>query len=430
MKKRFLIFSLLIVLISPELTPTAAQDSSWRVKSPVSLSETLAGFNTLPHLIYIAPDGRHVAYGVKDDNAVCSVDIPTRQESCVALPPELRYAFPLEDIFPAMRWSTDSTKIALVGVPYKYFYDADLGLADFSGPVPTFTNLADDGVVGGMHPGSFDPAMTLEVNPAFSPDSTQIAVEQTGVIPERQFAQSTVSIFDLATGEVRDLSMLPGNKIYQVDAGSVLSIDWSPDGTTLAVALRHVQIEPLYDGIWLVDIASGQWTRQVTPAGALAAMQTIYPGIDDIFAATPVRWSPDGSRLLFWAGNPSAMNSRPWVFWLDLESGYVTPIELPAHPNDPSNFRLIWPYQAVWSPDGSQLLVAARLETPPEPEEAMPLVETDGALGMALYLIDISSGDLTLLGHLPLELAPIYVAAWGPDGDVIAGGFSFKLVHE
>ena len=430
MKKRILIFSLLIVLLLPVLTTTAAQDSAWRVESLVRLSEALAGFNTPPHLIYLAPDGRHVAYGVKDDNTVCSVDIPTRQESCLALPPELRYAFPLEDIFPAMRWSTDSTKIALVGVPYKYFFDADLGLADFSGPVPTFTNLADDGVVGGMRPGSFDPAMTLEVNPAFSPDGAQIAVEQTGVIPEGQFAQSTVSIFDLTTGEVRDLSTLPGNKVYQVDAGSILSMDWSPDGTTLAVALRHQQLEPLYDGIWLVDVASGQWTRVVTPAGALAAMQTIFPGIDDIFAATPVRWSPDGSRLLFWAGNPSRFDSRPWVFWLDLESGYVTPIELPAHPNDPSNFRLIWPYQAVWSPDGSQLLVAARLETPPDPEEAMPLVETDEALGMALYLIDISSGDLTLLGHLPLEAAPIYVAAWGPDGDVIAGGFSFKLVHE
>jgi hypothetical protein len=89
-----------------------------------------------------------------------------------------------------------------------------------------------------------------------------------------------------------------------------------------------------------------------------------------------------------------------------------------------------WPAHAVWSPDGSQLLVTVRIETPPDPGDAAPLVETDKALATALYLIDVPSGERTLLGHLPLDVAPAYSAAWGPDGDVIAGGYSFKLVRE
>jgi hypothetical protein len=58
------------------------------------------------------------------------------------------------------------------------------------------------------------------------------------------------------------------------------------------------------------------------------------------------------------------------------------------------------------------------------------LIETDEPLATALYSIDPATGEITLLGHLPLEIAPPYTAAWGPDGNVIAGGYAFKLVQE
>jgi hypothetical protein len=200
MKIRILILAPMIILIMPFLaahSSTAAQDNTWRVESTVRLSEALDGFHSPPHRIYLAPDGRHVAYGNLDHTAICTLDLPTREETCVPVPSELGYSFQVDDFFPALRWSTDSTKIALVGVPYKVFRDTDLGLVDLVGPQPTFTNLAADGFVGEMRPGAYDPAMTIEANPAFSPDSAQIAVERTAVTAEGQFALSTLSIFDL-----------------------------------------------------------------------------------------------------------------------------------------------------------------------------------------------------------------------------------------
>jgi dipeptidyl aminopeptidase/acylaminoacyl peptidase len=303
-------------------------------------------------------------------------------------------------------------------------------VADLSGPVPTFTNLADDGFSGTMGLGDFDPKMMIEMNPDFSPDSTQIAVERTGVTAEGRLAQSTLTIFDIGTGEVRDLSKLPGYEEYEVDSGSIIGMDWSPDGSTLAVALRHVTPEALYDGIWLVDVAAGTWTRIVTLDDIHANMLPLFGNTPDTLLSAPVRWSPDGSRLLIWTDDPGPYVGLQWIFWFDLESGDITPIDLPSTDSDWPNPRMMWPTQAVWSPDSSRILIAAHLAAPQDSMGAVPLVETDEALVTALYLIDVPSGNRVLLGHLPHEAAPAFIAAWGPDGDVIAGGYSFKLVRE
>jgi hypothetical protein len=86
MKTRILILIILSVFIMPEVVPTAAQESTWHVESPVSLSGALDGVGNPPAQVYIAPDGRHVAYGTPGRNEVCTLDIPTRQEQCVSLP--------------------------------------------------------------------------------------------------------------------------------------------------------------------------------------------------------------------------------------------------------------------------------------------------------------------------------------------------------
>jgi Tol biopolymer transport system component len=433
MKTRILILTVLITLIPPFLaahTPIAAQDTAWRVESPVRLSEALDGFHSPAHQIYVAPDGRHVAYGDPDHTAVCTLDVPTREETCIPLLPEMGYSFQPNDFFPALRWSPDSTKMALIGLPYHYLRDTDLGLVDLSGSLPSFANLADDSYVGTMRPGSIDRAVTIEINPAFSPDSTKIAVERTTVTAEGQFARSTLAVFNLTTGEAHDLSNLPGNEAYEVDAGSIIGMDWSPDGSTLAVALHHQRPDPLFDGIWLVDVASGTWAQLITVDAAQAAVQTIYADTGDVLVTAPLRWSPDGSRLLFWAGDPGRFVGSLWVFWTDLDSHDITAVQLPTSPEDQPRLRMNWPAQAVWSPDGSQLLVAVRMVMPPNPAEAKPLVESGEVLTTALYLIDVPSGDRTLLGHLPREDAPAYIAAWGPDDEVIAGGYSFKLARQ
>jgi hypothetical protein len=409
----------------------AAQEGPWRVESPVRLSEVLKRFEpTAFRQVFIAPDGRQVAYEKRQNNQLCVLNIAQQQERCVTLAPELGYSFPLNDFLPPMRWSPDGTQIAVVGVPLLYFRDTDLGLVDLGTPEPTFTNLSDDGYSGTIMPGKVDLAVTLESYPAFSPDNTQIAVERTGIGVDGRFAPSALSIFDRASGEVRELGRLPGHEVYEVDAGTVAGLDWSPDGTTLAVSLRHQKLDPDYDGIWLVSVESGEWTHLATVETAQRAMQTVYEAPAPIFALAPVRWSPDGSRLLFWLGDSGSYNGQVWAFWLNLDKSSITAVPLPVSPNDHPDWRINWPRQAVWSPDGSRLLVAARMEIPPAAGDAVPLVDSGEALATALYMLDVNTGESMLLGHLPQEVTPFFTAAWGPDGDVIAGGYYLRLAHE
>jgi hypothetical protein len=106
MKTRILILIILSVFIMPEVVPTAAQEPTWHVEPPVSLSEALDGMKISSAQVYIAPDGRHVAYGSPGRNAVCTLDIPKRQEQCVSVPTDSGYSFPLvetdEDLVTAL----------------------------------------------------------------------------------------------------------------------------------------------------------------------------------------------------------------------------------------------------------------------------------------------------------------------------------------
>jgi dipeptidyl aminopeptidase/acylaminoacyl peptidase len=207
-------------------------------------------------------------------------------------------------------------------------------------------------------------------------------------------------------------------------------MDWSPDGSTLAVSLRHPALDPTYDGIWLVDVATGETGHLVTVSGAESALQVIFPE-GSILVAAPVLWSPDGTRLLFWAGDPMSYVGGLWCFWIDLDTREITAVPLPSHPDDQENQRMIWPYQAVWSPDGGTLLVAARQLMLPPDEARVPLYRNiEAGEQMALYVIDPAIGESTLLGHLPFEPAPLFRAAWGPDGDAIIAGYHLRLVQD
>ncbi len=424
--------TVLLILAALYLAPGSidAQGDGWRVELPVLLSDLLADRLPMPHLAMIAPDGRQVAYeteGIDDETRLCVFDIPQQQERCIGLPRE--YRFSAASLLPAMRWSSDSSAIATVGAPYLFFLDTDLGVVDLTTPELTYTKLEEDDFDGNFafarEPLPSD--VTIPSYPAFSPDSTQIAFERAVVAPEDgMVGPAWISIIDAATGEVRDLTRLPGQEIYERDMGSIVGMDWSPDGTTLAVSLRHAGLEPEYDGIWLVDVETSELTPLLTVADLETLAQETYGDEGVLIAAAPILWSPDGARLLFWLGYPGAPKLVEWIYWIDVVSGEVTPAPLSALPSDTTNFPGSWPLQAVWSPDGSMIMVAARLPEPPA--DPLPLAEGEGDLITALYLIDVASGELTLLGHLPLAPTSQFTAAWGPDNDVLAGGYAFKLV--
>jgi hypothetical protein len=131
---------------------------------------------------------------------------------------------------------------------------------------------------------------------------------------------------------------------------------------------------------------------------------------------------------LFWAGEAGAYAGVIWCFWIDLDSRVIKPVPLPLPQDNP---RLTYPMQAAWSPDGSAILIAARLLANLPDETPTPLDPNNtGDTSVSLRLIDPASGESTLLGHLPFIPTQPFTAVWGPNGDVLIDGYHLKMARE
>jgi hypothetical protein len=415
-----------IVVLGFAILPAHAQGEGWRVTG----AQAVEVDNVIGSHILMAPDGAHIAYERADDQGnrkLCTWLVTFVLETCLDLPEDFPTGLFPETYFQPISWSPDSTKLAVVGNPLRYLVDTDLWVVDFS--AGTLTNLTDDHYDGTLFPAV--PSMagaSIEIQPTWSPDSQRIAVERTILDQTGNFGQSTISIIEVATGEIRDVTLLPGHNVYQRDLGSVLSINWLPDQSALAVCLRHTDFNPDYDGIWQVGVSDGKLKQLVRAADASPAFHTVA-GEADLFAVGPASWSPDGSSLLFWMGDPGSYAGVVWAFWLDMSSSAIKPIPLPETSGAVQGRPPVSPLQAVWSPD-NYLLVAERSLNAPADSNPTYLDPGNPALDVGLHLIDPATGQDTLLGYLPaLPVAP-FTAAWGPDNDVFIDGYHLRLSNK
>ena len=118
-------------------------------------------------------------------------------------------------------------------------------------------DLADDGYSGsltGDDGQSPAPGTIIDVQPAWSPDDTMIAVERTVIDEPGSSEQAQLTLIDAQTGSAqRTLAPVPGT----ASTGATTALDWSPDGKTLALTLRHRSPDAEDDGVWLIDVKGG-----------------------------------------------------------------------------------------------------------------------------------------------------------------------------
>ena len=232
------------------------------------------------------------ADGEIEDRAICRTAIMTGAATCVDVSREFPRGRLIPELyFSPLGWSPDSTKVAVVDQAYRYYRDSDLWVIDFE--AGTTANLTDDDYDDNLMPGNTQPGVAIETQPTWSPDGSQIAVERMVIDEDGGLGLATLSLVDAVTGEVRDLGRLPSPPDYEMDAGSVLDLAWSPDGTQLAFTLRHMRLEPEYDGIWLMDVASGE-TRQLLTVGQAVELMKSYTG-----RRKPRNLYPGGARLVW-----------------------------------------------------------------------------------------------------------------------------------
>jgi DNA-binding beta-propeller fold protein YncE len=149
--------------------------------------------------------------------------------------------------------------------------------------------------------------------------------------------------------------------------GQVESLDWSRDGQRLALSVTSYGTANPYNGIHVIDVASGR-DRHIIPRNCC-----------DWF---DLAWSPDGSRLAY------ATRGQIYVLEADGSRQRALPTGTDGHDSSPT-----------WSADGTQLAFATR------PGKKAPA---------EIHLIRLDGSDRRLLA--PHASAP----AWSPDGSRIA----------
>ena len=418
---RRLFLSFLMMLTIGLVQPSAAQDGLAVVSiNALSLSSGASD------RIFPAPDALSVAYDssirlnshVDRYFTISSVE-PGDEPAYYDKPEDLPRGFEADatSFFVPFAWSPDSTRLAVTSQPLVTMTDTDLWI--FEVATETWSNLVDDGYEGTLtvEAGGAAPAGTIvDTQPTWSPDGTTIAVERTIMAEDGQFGAAQLVLVDAESGEARDLAAVPGT----ASTGAITSMDWSADGTSLALIVRHQQPDAENDGLWLVDVASGE-VRLLAPIAQIEdALHSVLADLE-MTGVGPVKWSPDGTRLLLWAGKVDGTPVQVWPFVVDAESGEIASAPIPAHPRDTDTARGLRPLQAMWSPDGQQLLIFTFGLHPDE--DSTSLDPNNSSVRGALRLADVETGESQLLGYLPLGSTALYFAQWSADGHAVINGY-------
>ncbi len=370
--------------------------------------------------LFPSPNGTAVAFeravrlNGHRDYYLCILKITNDEPQCSLIPQQGARGFEPDpnSTFLPMSWSPDGLHIAVVGQPLLSQTDSDLLVYELSSD--TWRNLTDEG-----YEGELPATVTLETQATWSLDSNTIAVERT-TFDEAGNKTSSLVLVNVQHGEAQELAL----KLNE--AGSVGGMAWSPDGKTLALSILQRTRDPNTDGVYLIDVDTGESSRLIDIETIEVAFQSIYADVPLNLLGTLV-WAPENSKLMFWAGNSDKKPMAVWAFVVNVQDATtVTPISLPTQTSDKPDKRALRPLQATWSPDGTTLLVLV-----PRRDKAVseiPLDPANDAARVSLYLIDVQSNTSTLFGHLPLTASVgMYPATWSAAGDVIINGYALHL---
>lgn len=289
-------------------------------------------------IIALSPDGRSMAVTRQSSGSggdeLCVLELESMADlACADLSP-LQAGLRPDDV----TWSPDGRSLAFTERVFETFMDGDLWLMDTASG--ELTNLLDDGFEGPlpiMQRESSAAAITVPVNPVFSPDGTALA-----------FSRSSIENGAMAGNDIVRLPLDGGDpeRLWVIDPQlmgvAYMGIGWAPNGEQLYVSVSHPGGPDEADGIWAVDVSDGD-SRQLVgrqhPGGSAPALLQV---------------AGDGRHLL--AYDPSLYGGRadgaPPLALVDLGAGTASALVSSGETAAPSG-PASW---AGFSPDGRALV--------------------------------------------------------------------------
>ena len=208
--------------------------------------------------------------------------------------------------------------------------------------------------------GNASVSQTIEVGGSFPPPCATWSADGRHVAfgvsvtswnnPERSEAGSAVWIVNVASAEIE---VLP--EVFATD------LEWSPDGSMLAIA-SHEAGQLLRDGaIDLYSAASGELRTLIEPSGVFR-----------------LSWSPDGTKIAYQRESSSGSDQEIWVAEVDGSAEYLLA----------NGFRTGHGIGPAWSPTGEWIVYQPICDTSPtnyaapcREESDVVLIPADGELG-------------------------------------------------
>jgi dipeptidyl aminopeptidase/acylaminoacyl peptidase len=376
-------------------TPPPADASSVTVESVRTLPAVVDEAD--PWFAALSPDGAHLAYyteagrGRDRTGQICLYTFNSAAKMCYDLSRDLFLGYPYQ-----LQWSPDSSMIAFTENPVDFGYDGDIWL--FKVADSSFTNLTDDKATGSWRQETGTPSPNVDYLPVWNPADGQIYFWRFASLGE--YLKFTLGIYRVAPegGEaelVRDLTQAVPVSVpvftqeqYFLDGPSAIS----PDGQSLATLLTTLdEFGVAQTGLWFINLADTEAVPQeLMPPTAFNAALPVWQE----FPAYPtgLAWTSDGQGVVAIAQSPSSHTPFTLFYYVDVESGSITPVVDFSSLPDPESyfepapgsdllFRYFSPWTASLSPQGDKLLmvndlggVTSLLTAPLPPTGALPVV--------------------------------------------------------
>jgi Tol biopolymer transport system component len=316
----------------------------------------------LGNILSLSPDGQWLAAATPQQLCIYAVATQTRQ-SCTPIARVDSHS---------IIWSPDSTRLAFTENAPIYLVESDLWVFDVTSG--TLTNLTDDGVEqfklderDGL----------LDLAPAWSPDSQTLIFSRTTFQPSG--ARTGLYRIAAAGGS-------PTKVLDVLDAPLAVwhSLRWPSRGNAITYTVMGNEPQAASNGIWMAGL-DGSNPQQV--------LGTTDPQLGPPFL---VAVSPAGDQALVWyyqVASQFASTDAGVPYWslLDTTTRAVTPLQKLV-PDDNAPGRVV---NAIFSPDGSQLLYAYRVDNGCQ----LMLRDLDGNVEHTLLTVDEPCGTHTDFGR-------------------------------